>query len=49
MNVISVVLIPINKLTQIKTMYAVLDSLKINDAGYMRGVMDQLKIKAMHQ
>lgn len=42
MKVASVVLIPMNKLTHIRTIYAVLDSLNRNDAGYMSGVIAHL-------
>ena len=43
MKVASVVLIPMNKLTHISTIYAVLDSLNRNDAGYMSGVIAHLQ------
>lgn len=35
--------IPINRLMTMRKIYAVLGSLKTNDAGYIIGVIDQLK------
>ena len=35
-------LIPINKLTEMSRMYAVLDTLNMYEAGYIRGVMAHL-------
>jgi hypothetical protein len=43
MNVASVQLTPMNRLRQMRTMYAVLDTVNKYDAGYINGVMAQLK------
>ena len=42
-NVAIVVFIPTKRLIQIKAMYAVLETSKKKDAGYMRGVIDHLE------
>lgn len=43
MNVANVQLTPMNRLRQMRTIYAVLDTVKRYDAGYINGVMAQLK------
>ena len=47
-NVEMVPTMPTNRFKQISTMYAVLGTSKINDAGYIRGVIAQLE-KAINQ
>lgn len=42
-NVAIVVFIPTKRLTQIKAMYAVLETSKTKEAGYIRGVIDHLE------
>lgn len=42
-------LIPMKRLMQVKTTYAVLGTLKTKEAGYIKGVMDHLQETTMHR